>query len=28
MSLREVLIDGFLISTPTRQLCKAVFENF
>ena len=20
--------DGFLISTPTRQICKTVFENF
>ena len=26
--LREVLIDGFLISTPTRQICKTIFENF
>ena len=25
---REVPIDGFLISTPTRQICKTVFENF
>ena len=25
---REVVINGFLISTPTRQLCKTVFENF
>ena len=28
VSLREVPIDGFLISTPTRQICKTVFENF
>ena len=26
--LREVPIDGFLISTPTRQIRKTVFENF
>ena len=26
--LREVLIDGFLNSTPTRQICKPVVENF
>ena len=25
--LREVLIDGFLISTPTPQICKTAFEN-
>ena len=25
---REVPIDGFLISTPTRQIRKKVFENF
>ena len=25
---REVPIDGFLISTPTRQIRKTVFENF
>ena len=25
---REVLLDGFLISTPTRQICKTIFENF
>ena len=28
VSLREVPIDGFLISTPTRQIRKTVFENF
>ena len=29
VSLREVpMIDGFLISTSTRQICKTVFENF
>ena len=28
VSLTEVPIDGFLISTPTRQICKTVFENF
>ena len=26
--LTEVPIDGFLISTPTWQVCKTVFENF
>ena len=25
--LREVPIDGFLISTPTQKICKTVFEN-
>ena len=24
----EVPIDGFLVSTPTRRICKTVFENF
>ena len=28
LSLREVITNGFLISTPTRQTCKTVFENF
>ena len=29
VSLREVPVDGFIIlSTPTRQKCKIVFENF
>ena len=27
-ALREVIANGFLISTPTRQACKTVFENF
>ena len=28
IKLRAVPIDGFLISNPTRQTCKTVFENF
>ena len=28
VSLREVLTDSFLISTPARQICKTVFKNF
>ena len=27
ISLREVPIDGFLISTSTRQICKTVLET-
>ena len=26
--LREVFIDGFSNSTPSRQICKRVVENF